>query len=124
MARPALLTRPHVELLEVHSDQVESYGDLLEEVMQDGKVDAREQRLLVLRFDTVQTGSNAALESGERVHESLTFASRAMQGAGVFGAWFEQRAREFDRDRKHLRVVVDNTDPEPDGPVAQRKRAA
>ena len=114
MARPALITRRHVERLE-------DYSDLLEEVMEDGEVDAREQRLLVIAFAPIQ-------DDGQLINESATFADRAMHGEGVRGAWIQQTWREHVRDQNRLRLVVDNTDgPEPGAPGAAqpvRKRKA
>ena len=105
VGRPALITRRHVERLE-------DYSDLLEEVMEDGFVDAREQRLLVIAFVPIQ-------DDGQLINESATFADRAMHGEGVRGAWIQQTLREHVRDQSRLRLVVDNTDgPEPGAPGA------
>jgi hypothetical protein len=106
LGRPALITRRHV-------DQLEDYGDLLKEVMADGHVDRAEQRLLVLRFAPIES-------DGQLIHESASFIDRAMHGDGVRAPWFRQMAREHAR----LRLVVDNTEPDPPGAPAGMKKAA
>lgn len=108
MSRPAVISLSLVE-------SIDGYGDALAEAAQDGRIDSSELARLVRLWRPIP-------RKCARLHESTQGAIRALSGQGIYGPWFGRMVKES-RDVE-LRVVVRNDDPEPDGPVAAKKRKA
>ena len=89
-------------------------SDLLAEVSRDGVVTPEEMAQLTRRFRALD-------RTIARVHTSLGFARRLMEGDGIDSPWTQQMLRQDRKDR--LRVVVRNDDPEPDGPAGMKRAA-
>ena len=108
MSRPAVISLSLVE-------SIDTYGDWFADAAKDGVIDA----------DELTQGNRLwkpIPRKASRFHESVQGAIRALTGDGIYGPWFGRRVKEDLRNRP--RLVVVNDDPEPDGPVAAKKRAA
>ena len=108
MSRPAVISLSLVE-------SIDTYGDWFADAAKDGVIDA----------DELTQGNRLwkpIPRKASRFHESVQGAIRALTGDGIYGPWFGRMVRES--RQAELRLVVVNDDPEPDGPVAAKKRAA
>lgn len=109
MSRPGAITTPLVECAETLEDR-------LRVIVRDGVVDLGEQQELQRRV-------RALGFEVQRVHRSIRFASLALVGEGIDGAWFGRMASETASDQR--RIVRPRFDPDPSGPAcAGRKDAA
>lgn len=93
---------------------IEALDNLLTLALADGVIDLDEQRQLRRVVKSLR-------KRMERLHDSLTFADRAMHGDGIDSPWFDRTWKEDRKNRPALRVVWTGDDePSPDGPAAKK----
>lgn len=109
MPRPARMSYLHLQ-------EVEAYGAIVNEALRDGVVDRREQVQLAEEFPRL-------LYSAERMDESAAISDRVQHGEGIDSPWVQRMLSEMLADRRRI-IRPRPTQPEPDGPVAAKKRAA